>query len=906
MRGPGGLPRTLRWLLARLLPRARRDDVLGDLEEAYAARVARGAEAAARRWLWREVAALSMWRLGMALRPPLRPDGPARAHDLDEPWTGRTTTMGRDLLQDLRFGLRTLARRPGFAITAVIVLGLGIGAPTTVLTLVNRIFFDRPPDVVEPHRLVRVWRSWAPGQGGGSLMNPDFAYYREHATRLNGLAAWGGNITASYTLDGVRSDQLDALCVSDNYFDVLGVVPERGRFFRAEENHTPGADPVAVVSDGFWRRALAGDPDVVGRTVSMNGIAFTIVGVAPAGFRGLSAFSRGPDAWVPLAMFGALTRASDAAWWERVPDMRSSWLSVVGRLAPGATFEAAQAELQALSDALIYPQRNEGEGILVSRQAIYSPSQAASLLSLSRMLLAVVLIVLAIATANVAVLLLSRATTRGRELGIRTAMGAGRGRLFRQLLAESLLLGAAGGAVGVALAWAFSDAAASLLPYPFVSSFAPDLRVLLVAVAISVLTAVLAGIAPALRAARTDVAGALEGGRSTGRRSRVRDGLVVAQVALSLVLVAGATLFARSFWSARTQDLGFATENRLVLQVDLRALGYSEDEGRTFIPRALERLRALPGVEGVTTSRMIPFQGDWSTDLDPPAGAIPNTDEGKLWVGLNAVSTDYFRVMGVDLVRGRPLGPEDGEGDPPAVVVNETLAGLLWPGQDAVGKTVEMGDDRTFTVVGVARNATYYELGEEPTTQAYASEAQVHQPLVHFVIHTDGPATDWIVPAEGALREIDAGLAFGWVTSMASVFEDVTARYQVSAVLVGLFGALALILAAAGLYGVVSFLVAQRTREIGVRMALGADRRRVATEVLRSGLLLAGFGVGLGLAGAFVLRRFTASLLYGIEPGDPWALAAACLVLAAVATLASLAPARRATRVDPMEAIRTE
>jgi len=906
VREPASLPRALRWLLARLLPRARRDDVLGDLEHGYRSRTARVGPAAARRWLRREAASLAMWRVGMTLRPPLHPDGPAHAHDLEEPWTGRTTTMGRDLLQDLRFGLRTLARRPGFAVTAVVVLGLGIGAPTTVLTLVNRIFFDRLPDVVEPHRLVRVWRSWAPGQGGGSLMNPDYVYYRENATRLAGLAAWGGNITASYTLDGVRSDQLDALCVSDNYFEVLGVVPERGRFFRPEENRTPGADPVAVLSDGFWRRALAADPDVVGRTVSMNGITFTVVGVAPHGFRGLSAFSDGPDAWVPLAMFGALTRASGAAWWERVPNMRSSWLSVVGRLAPGATFEGAASELQSLSDALTYPERHEGEGILVSRQAIYSPSQASSLLSLSRMLLAVVLIVLAIATANVAVLLLSRATTRGRELGIRTAMGAGRGRLFRQLLAESLVLGAAGGAVGVALAWVFSDAAAALLPYPFVGSFAPDLRVLLAAVAISVLTAVLAGIAPALRAARTDVAGSLEGARSTGRRSRARDALVVAQVALSLVLVAGAALFARSFWSARTQDLGFATRDRLVLQVDLRALGYSEEEGRTFILRALERLRALPGVQDVATSRMIPFQGDWSTDLDPPPGAIPNTDEGKLWVGLNAVSPDYFRVMGVDILRGRPLDPEDGADDPPALVVNETLAGLLWPGQDPLGKTVSVADDRTFTVVGVARNATYYELGEEPTTQAYVSEAQVYQPLVHFVIRTGGPTTDWIASAEAALREIDPGLAFGWVTSMASVFEDVTARYQVSAVLVGLFGALALILAAAGLYGVVSFLVAQRTREIGVRMALGADRRRVATEVLRSGLVLAGAGVVLGLGGAFVLRRFTASLLYGVEPGDPWTLATACLVLAAVATLASLAPARKATRVDPMEAIRTE
>ena len=897
--GPG-LPGLLHWVLERILPRDRRTDILGDLEESYRTRETRLGRRAARTLLWWEAVSLVLWRLGAGLRA----GGPAARHG--EPRKGRET-MGRDLMRDLHFGFRTLARQPGFTFVAVAVLGLGIGAPTTVLTLVNRIFFDAPPGVTSPDRLVRVWRSWAPGQGGGSLMNPDYEYYRANVTEVAGLAAWGGDLVASYTLDGARSDQLSVVSVSDNYFDVLGVGAARGRFFAADENLEPGADPVAVVSDGFWRRALAADPSAVGRTISMNGITFTVVGVAPPRFRGLSPFAGAPDAWVPIAMHGALSRTTDRAWWERVPNQRSSWLSVVGRLQPGATFESAEADLQALSDALTYPGRQDGEGILVMRQAIYSPSAGATLLTLSRMLLAVVLIVLAIATANVAVLLLSRATTRTREMGIRTALGAGRGRLFRQLLAESLLLGAAGGAVGVALAYAFSDAAASLLPYPFVTSFSPDGRVLLAAVAISLLTAVLAGLAPALRAARADVAASLEGARTAGVRSRARDALVVAQMALSPILVAGAVLFTRSFWSARTQDLGFATENRLVLQVDLRALGYSEDEGRVFLSRGLERLRALPGVTGVATSHMIPFQGDWSTDLEPPSGAIPNTDEGKLWVGLNAVSPDYFDVMGVEIARGRALGLEDGETDPPAVVVNETLAGLLWPGQEALGKVLRFAGDRAFTVVGVARNATYYELGEEPTTQAYASVAQIYQPLVHFVIHTAGPATGLTTAAEAALREIDPNLAFGWVTSMNAVYEDVTARYQVSAVLVGLFGALALILAAAGLYGVVSFLVAQRTREIGVRMALGADRGRIAGEVMRAGLRLAAVGLVLGLIGAFALRRLTSALLFGaVRAEDPWPLLAGCLTLATVAVVASLVPARRATRVDPMEAIRAD
>lgn len=852
--------------------------------------------------LLRELAGLVLWRLRAGVGAEVRKGWNERKHLQ----TGRTR-MGRDLMRDVRFGARTLLRQPGFTLVAVVVMGLGIGAPTTVLTLVSRIFFDAPPGVSEPHRLVRVWRSWAPGEGGGSLQHPDFVYYRENATAVSGLAAWGGSQVASYTLDGTRSDQLEVLSVSDNYFDVLGTVTARGRFFTADENREPGASPVVVLSDGFWRRALAADPDAVGRTLAMNGITFTVVGVAPPRFRGLSAFSDGPDAWIPLAMFGALSRTSDEAWWERVPGSRSSWLNVVGRLGDGATFEAADANLQALSTALTYPGRQDGEGLLLSRQAIYSPSQSATLSTLSRMLLGVVLIVLAIATANVAVLLLSRATTRTREMGIRTAMGAGRGRLFRQLLAESLLLGAGGGLLGVVIAYAFSDAAASLLPYSFVTSFVPDGRVLASALVLALLTSVVAGSAPALLAARSEVTVSLEGNRTTTGRGGVRSALVVTQIALSLVLVAGAVLFTRSYWSARTQDLGFATTARLVLQVDLRALGYSSDEGRVFIRRGLERLGALPGVSRVATTRMIPFRGDWSSDIDPPPGARTNTEDGKIWVGMNTVSPGYFDVMGVEIVRGRPLGEQDGPDGAPVVVLNETLEDLFWPDGDGLGQGVSFGDDRLFTVVGIARDATYYALGEAPTTQAYASVDQIYQPTIHFVLETVGTPTDWIEPAEAALRELDPSLAFAWVTTLDAVFDDVTARYQVSAVLVGLFGALALILAAAGLYAVVAFAVAQRTREIGVRMALGADRARIAGEVLRSGVRLAGVGLLAGVLGTLLVRSFTASLLFGtVRADDPWAVVGACTILAAVVVVATLVPARRATRVDPVEAIRME
>ncbi|MCG6990111.1 MAG: ADOP family duplicated permease [Gemmatimonadetes bacterium] len=909
-----GLPRPLVWLLGRVLPRGRREDILGDLEASLREREARLGRGPARRHLWRELGALLVWRLSGGARPSPAPStgaGEIGRATADHPQIpsgrgGRRGRWGRDVLQDMRFAVRTLARKPGFALTAVLVLALGIGAPTTVLTLVNRIFFWHPSDVAQPDRLVRIWRSWAPGQGGGSLGNPDYEYYRDHVSTLSGLAAWGGARSVVLSTDAAAVGQVRTGFVSDNYFHVLGTSMALGRGFVPDENRDPGTHPVAVLSYGLWRRAFGAEPRILGRTVLLNGRRFTVVGVAPEGFSGLSPTERAPDLWLPLAMFGTLARLPTESWWTRMPHNRMSWLSVVGRLAPGVTFQAAQANLSALSDANAYEGKPEGEGVLVSRQYLYNPSFAASLTALSRMLLGAVALVLLIAVANVAVLLLSRATTRSREMGIRVAVGAGRGRLVRQLLAESLVLALAGGAAGVACAYALSNAAGSLLPYSFVDTFTPEPRVLLAALVLTLLTALLAGLVPAVHVARSDVAASVDGTRVVGGRGRGRDVLVVGQVALSLVLVAGAMLFARSFWSARTQDIGFRTDHTLALGVDLRTRGYSTDEALAFIPRALQRLRALPGVTAAATTEMIPFQGDWSNDVTPPPGAATPAGDSTVVVGRNTVAAGYFRLMGIPVVRGRALGPEDAAGTAPAVVVNQTLARLFWPGQDPVGKTLDGIGDTGYTVVGVVRDATYYELGEQPATQAYTSVLQVYQPDVHFLVRTSGPAADVAPAAEAALREIDPTLAFGSVTTLASVFDEVTARYRVSAVLVGLFGALALLLAAAGLYGVVSFFVTRRTREIGVRMALGAGRGRVAAGVLGLGLRLAAVGVALGLAGALLLRRLVATLLYGVRPGDPWALAGACLVLLAVTALASLSPARRATRIDPMDAIRTD
>ncbi len=902
MSQPKQLPTVLRWLLNRLLPRERRDDVLGDVAESHARWHARLDSRVAGRRLWREAAALLLWR---ARRRPVTRRIQAANHGVRR--TNTATMVTRDLLQDMRFGLRAAARNPGFALTALAVLGLGIGASTTVLTLVNHIFYHPPAGVLEPDRLVTVYRSWAPGQGGGAIQNPDYQYYRQNVTTLAGLAAsGGGDFVASYSTGTEGTGQLSGVFVSYNYFDVLGVRPALGRFFRPEENGSPGTHPVVVLNYAFWRRAFGADPRAVGKQISLNGITHTVVGVAPEEFGGINPFAEPPDTWIPIAMSGALTRQAGMAWWERVPRQRSSWLTLVGRLAPGVTFEMAAANLESLSDALTYPERGDTEGIMVTRDLLYRPGQAAQLWSLSRMLVAVVTIVLVIATANFAVLLLSRATTRTREMSIRMAIGAGRSRLVRQLLAESVLLGLAGCAVGVGLAYAFSDAAATLLPYGFGRGFAPDLRVLAVAVVLSVVTSAVAGLVPAVHAAGANIARVIGHRRNATGRSLVRDALVVGQMALSLVLVAGAVLFARSFWTARQQDLGFESRNRLIVQVDLRSQGYTESEGRAFLNRALTELRSLPGVSRVASSRQIPFQGDWSTDLEAPPGSQPNSEDGTIWIGLNAVSPGYFETMGVGLASGRPFDSGDVEGGTLVAVLNQRLAQLLWPGENPLGRSIAFGEDLELQVIGVARDATYYALGEDPTTQLYVSVHQRYMPRVHFVIETAGRPADLAPVVQASLRQLDPELAFGWVTTMEDVVAAVTARYKVSAVLVGLFGGVALLLAVAGLYGVVSFLVARRTRDIGVRMALGAARRRVAGDVLRGGLALAGTGVVLGLAGALLLRRFTASLLYEVEASDPWALITASVMLLAVTAAASFVPALRATRVDPVEAMRAE
>jgi predicted permease len=908
MSARAGVPVILRWLLERTLPADRVDEVLGDLEASLVEREGRLGGRAARALLWKEIASLAVWRVrgglgksGAGVASPggqWHPDSGARG-------TGARASSWADFWLDARFAVRTLARRPGFALTAIAVLGLGIGSTTTALTLTNRIFFDRPDEVVEPHRLVRIWRAWDNGTRGGSLSHPDYVDLRAGATTLAGLAAYtDGGVSVMYSTGPDGADQIEPWFVSSDYFEVLGVRPALGRFFRADEDATPGTHLVAVLSHDFWVRAFAADRGVVGRTLSLNGEPFTVVGVAPERFRGTSPVDERADVWLPIASYGTLARPEESSWWERLPNNSNNWLTVVGRLQPGVTFEAAEANLIARSEPL-FAGRSRGEHLEVSRQYLYSPGQASTLRTLSILLLGAVLVVLSIAIANVSVLLLSRAATRSQEMGIRTSVGASRTRILRLVLAESLVLSLAGGALGAAVAFGTGEMVASLLPFTFETSFTPDVRVLGVTLLLSLLIASAVGIAPALHAARGDLSRLAGSGRATHARTRLRDALVVGQVALSLVLVSGAALFARSFLTARGEQLGFETEDRLLLEVNLRGAGYDQSRIAAFVQEGLERLAALPGVERVSTTMMIPFQGEWTTSMTTPAGGRANDPDGNITTGANLVGPGYFELMGIDIVRGRAIDASDVAGAPQVMVINETLARAVWPDQDPVGKTLPFRDS-DYTIVGVARDASYYALGEEPFPQMYGAELQSLAPELTFLIQTDGSNSELAQAVRAALRENEPSLPFRQVSSLDVVLDEVTARYEVTAVLVGTFGALALLLAAAGLYGLISFLVAGRTREIGVRIALGAGRRRVAGEVMGRGIALGLVGVAIGLAGVVGFRRFTASLLYGVAPDDPVPLVVASSTLLLVAALASLVPARRAMRVDPMDSLRAE
>lgn len=815
--------------------------------------------------------------------------------------------MLEGLIQDIRYGARSLRRRPGFTAIAVLILAIGIGANATIFTFVNGIFLSRPPVVGDPDQLVGFLRIRENGVSP-SMPYPDFLYYREHSSVLSDVLAYAFSPTAVSVGRGTPPAQADAWLVSANYFEVLGVPMALGSGFPTDREPVPGSLPLAVLDYGYWQREYGSDPGVVGSDLVINGSHYTIAGVAPAGFRGISPISAPTDIYVPLVMTPVLIEDAIQSL-SRIDGEINYWLRVVGRMQPGADLATARAEIEVLdaqwrSEFADWISITEIQSYRIDLTARFemNPNTAARIRRLMTVLMLVVAVVLLIACTNIAILQLARASERLREMGIRSALGADRVRVIQQLLTEGILLALGGGALGILLSLGGTRFAAAMLPIRVSFPTRPDLPVLMMALGLSVLAALLFGLAPAWRLARRSLTAVIGPGSRVSQRHTVRNVLVVAQIALSMVLITGAGLFARSLLSARNADLGFERSNRLLVSVSPAGVGYSDEEGNAFIRHMLERVNALVGVEGVTTTAMVPLRGRWSRSLN--ASGTPYEEE-RYNSNFNAVGPGYFELMGISLIAGRGFELTDDEAVPLVAVVNEVVAEQLWPGQNPIGKTI--GDpDEWATVVGVAPAVTYYRIGEDPVTQTYAAQLQIPVDRVSFLV-SYGPSAGPLAPQiRDLIQEYDPHLAISQVTSMQQVIADQASSYRSMAVLIGLFSAIALLLAAVGLYGLQAYLVSRRRHEIGVRMALGAPQRRVVGQVLRQGVLLAVFGIAIGVAASVPLASLVRGMLFGIGAHDPLTYLLVPLVLLAAAALASLVPALRAGRVDPIEALRAE
>jgi len=831
--------------------------------------------------------------------------------------------------QDLRYAARAMVKRPGFTLVAVATLAIGIGANTAIFSLVNATLWRRLP-VAEPERLVYGF-SGNQGRPYSNVSYPDYVELRDQNQVFDGLAAWDG-ITASLNSDE-QADMVTGAIVSGNYFELLGVEAQLGRALTPQDDRTPGAHPVAVISHGLWERRFGASPGVIGRQVRLNGQGFTIIGVLPTEFG--SAFpARRDDLYVPMMMQAVMRPPRGGYSGEKNPDLLgvrgNRWLWLVGRLKSGVTPEQAQASLLPITrrQEELYPESNGNRFVTLTRAVEGDPTGRGALRSAAALLMSVVGIVLLIACANVANLQLARASARRKEIAVRLALGAGRGRLVQQLLTESVLLSLVGGAIGLLLAlWAVDALRAAPPPagvLPINLDFGLDGRVLTFTLLLSTLTGIVFGLAPALQASRPDLTSALKDELpALDRRHRsfnLRNLLVVAQVTLSLMLLIGAGLFLRSLWRAQAIEPGFDADRLLAAPLNINLLRYTRVQGREFYRQAAERAAALPGVESASLARIVPLGGGGSLRSllieGRPGPEFAFRSEGMGAGGMDSqdvisvgvVGLNYFQTMGIGFKGGRDFNALDGEGKPEVVVVNEAFVRRHFGGPEALGKRLSLNGARGpwRAVVGVVSDSKYQTLGEPPTPFVYLPLAQNHETGMTLLVRAKGEPGGLAAGVRQAVRELDRHLPMADVRPVTELIGNSLYAARMGAALLGGFGLLALLLAAVGLYGVMAYVVARRTREIGIRMALGARAADMLRLVLREGMTMVAIGSGAGLAGAWAVSRLLASFLYDVSATDIMTFAGATVVLAAVAFAANFLPARRATKVDPMIALRYE
>jgi putative ABC transport system permease protein len=804
------------------------------------------------------------------------------------------------LWKDLRFGVRTLLRSPAVTALALLTLALGIGANTAIFSVVSGVLLE-PLAFPRPDELVVVIDS-APKLGfpqfGASP--PNFKDWREQNQVFSSLDAMArGRFTL--TAKGAQPQAVAGAEVTGDFFRTLGVRPHLGRLL-APADDRPGGERVAVLSHELWHRRFGGDPGIVNRRITIDGRAHTVVGVAPPALK----FPRQSELWVPLALdFSKSSRGAH-------------YLSVVGRLKPGVSLERAQADLSAIARRLElqYPAQNTDWGVVLTRLRDVMVRDIRPALT---MLQRAVWVVLLIACANVANLLLARMGSREREIAVRTALGAGRLRLARQIIAESVILFAAGGALGLLVALWGTRTLIALNPdaIPRAEGIGIDARVLVYTLLISVATGVVFGLVPALSAIGGRLSGALkEGGRAMagGRRGNlVRDVLVIGEVALALMLLVGAGLLIQSFARLQSVDPGFKPRGVITAQVSLPAVKYPDDPRQAvFFQHALERIRSLPGVQHAASIYPLPLSSGSGFQLSFVVAGRPVPKPGEEQSAhVRFISPDYFRTMEIPALKGRAFTEQDGIDDQRVAVVNREMASRIWPGADPLGQRLTFGDPtqptaKWMTVVGVVGDVRGSNLGNESEMELYCSQYQNPSSEAALVVRTAADPLSLVAPIRRALQEIDGDLPLDKVQTMEQVVSSSLAQNRVKTVLLGIFAALALVLAAVGVYGLVSFSVAQRTHEIGIRIALGARRVEVLEMIIRQGMKLIAIGLAVGLGGAFASSRLLADQVYKVSVVDPLTYIGVPVVLTAVALLANWLPARRATRVDPLAALRSE
>ncbi len=804
------------------------------------------------------------------------------------------------LIQDLRYGVRMMFKNRGFTVVAIVTLALGIGANTAIFSVVNAVLL-RPLPYEDSNRLVWFWEN-QPDFRHGNFSPADFLDYQAQNRAFEQIAAYR---QMDFTLTGDRQpEQIHGLIVSANYFSVLGIQPELGRAFQPEDGNA-GATRVALVSHGFWQRRFGGDPKLIGTVLTLSGQTVTIVGVAPPEFK-----TERAELWLnPRNVLPdmLLNTSRDPA------TLRGAhYLRAIGRLKPGVTLPQAQEEMNAVSARLQeqYPATNAGHTVeLVSLLDKTVGNLRPALL----VLLGAVGLVLLIACANVANLMLARAAARHKEIALRAALGASRWRVIRQLLTESLALAAMGGACGWLLAVWGVDLLVAISPesIPRLHEIGVDRQVLGFTLLISLATGIIFGLAPALMASRTGLNEALkEGGSSAtagASRGRIRGFLVVSEVALALLVLVGAGLLVRSFVRLHAVDPGFQPENLLTMRLFLTDAKYATNEPRlSFLKELTARLEALTGVQGVGISDDLPLEGtDSSMDLFVE-GREPAPGE-RLMTGVHVVNPRYFEAMGIPLLKGRVFTERDTGEAPTVLVVNETMSRRLWP-EEAIGKRVKPGDPNGswVEIVGVVRDVKHNGLNAEDVMDAYASHLQIPWPWMTIALRSNLDPTSLEAAVRREVQAIDPNKAIADVKTMDQLIEESVGERRLSLVLFLLFAVVALLLAAVGIYGVMAYGVTQRTHEIGIRMALGAQPRDVVQLLVGRGMTLAMTGVALGVAAAYALTRLMASLLFEVSTTDPATFVVIALVLASVALLACYIPARRATKVDPMVALRHE